>query len=56
MNSIHLHLNGTIIEVFYEIVGNNVSIKKAIRNGQDVLPMLDKHSMDKLKRQILNQR
>jgi len=37
-------------------ITNRYIIATFVINGQDVLQMLDKHSMDKLKRQILNQK
>lgn len=55
MNSIHLRLNGSSVEVFYEMNGNNPRILKVIRDGKDILSFVDKHSMDKFKKQIIKQ-
>jgi hypothetical protein len=53
MNFIHLRLNGTLTEIYYDMIGNVPRLTKAIRDGKDILPLMDKHSLDKCKRLIL---
>jgi len=53
MNSIHLRLNGSQVQVFYEFSGNNPRITKAIRNDKDILGIVDKQTMDRWKKSII---
>lgn len=57
MHQTFIRLNNRILDVYYELSGVEIKLRKAINTieGRDLLPLMSKQDMNKIKEKITKQ-